>query len=185
MSNPALKSAAEITQQFEGVFSLIVSTSALFGASIFILGLYSVYKNSENPSRYPMDKAFKFIVSGSLLLAPLAFFQVILATVTVGGSGGRSALAFNDLSAAADQSLSGSAYEQYMPEQLWAIVMGFLFCVGAYAFIKGLAMIRNIGSNDDTGQMVSGRKVIQQLAFAMICMHIGTVVSFVLNSFLQ
>lgn len=159
--------------QIKPMVALVVSIGYLIGLVLFITGLYGFKKHSENPQQFTIAYCVMNMATGILLLLSGYFYSSLKSsTIDQGWSfDGESALSIDNAALADVGSMSNSLLGQYLPEQTIAMLIGFVYLVGLIAFIKGIYMLKNVGSVNSGHEGGIG-KALTHMAGGLVSMNI-------------
>ncbi|MCP1674250.1 NADH:ubiquinone oxidoreductase subunit 6 (subunit J) [Natronocella acetinitrilica] len=138
-----------VATQFAAIAQLIVIVGYLVGFVLFGIGIYGFKRWGENPNSFPLSRAVMSCIAATLLLTLGATYDIVMrSTIDPGfsGSDSRHALALSADALRIDSS-SNSIFSEYLPEHTIAVILGFIFVVGLYNFVKGIYLLKNIGAS--------------------------------------
>lgn len=173
-----MRPAAEIFNDLNSVGAMILILAALIGVCVFLYGLYVFWKAQSEPNRYNAGIAVRNLIAGSLLLTPGTFYSTLKASaVDPSWTHSNDALAIN--SSALQQGandLSNSFIGAYISTGVISAVLGLLFIIGLWGYLRGLYLIRELGLAGP-GQGTGPGKVMAHLIGGLILMNTVTVAS--------
>lgn len=147
-SGMAGQSTGAVATSLAPIASLVISISYMLGLILVILGIMGFKKHTQNPQQYTIASSFMSIVSGTLLLIPGLLYGVLKnTTISSGWSTDRSALSMASHTSATMGDVSKSFFANYIPPQTIALLVGFIYLIGLISFIRGIYLLKNIGSN--------------------------------------
>ncbi|MBP4081433.1 hypothetical protein [Aeromonas sp. MrichA-1] len=155
------------------VAELFVSIGYLVGLILFVLGLYGFKKNSESPQQYPMSYCIANLTTGTLLLLSGYFYGVVRNTAVNDGWSydNSSALALDKTALANSGNITNSFLGQYLPVHTVELLIGFIYLVGLLAFLKGIYMLKSVGSASNNGSDGIG-KALTHICGGVVSMNI-------------
>ena len=137
--------------EFAPVVELVVGIGYLMDILLVISGLLYFKKNSENPQQFTIQTATWTLVSGVLLLSSAWVYSTLQQTVipTSGQWSTDSSVLAIDRQLADEVGNVGNSYlGNMLPESTAMLLLGFVYIVGLIAFIRGIYLLKNVGSMD-------------------------------------
>lgn len=137
---------AAVRDQIDALINIIGSVAVMMGVMIFITGVYGIYSWSKAPLQNPMQSQILKIFTGSALLSLAVFYSIIKrSTIDPGWSETRTPLAL-DKNLLTIHNVSNTFIGQFMPAETAEAVFGMIYVFGFLFFIKGIVMLRDIGT---------------------------------------
>ncbi|WP_137297115.1 hypothetical protein [Psychromonas sp. SP041] len=137
------------------IAEFLVSGGTMIGLVFFVSGIYGLYARAENPSQYPLGVCVSSIVSGTFLIIPS---QVYAWTVNSFSSDSDWATNSTMLSVSTKLSddlsdISGTFLGEYISDDTFTTLMGMIYLVGLFGFLRGIYLIKEAGqlSNQQQG----------------------------------
>lgn len=139
------------TQGVTTVAEWLVGIFNLIGITLSFLGLYGFYKHSSDPRTYSISYCLGNIIAGALLLiSSTTYMWTVNSAAPVSWATDSSMLAvgskINDDINQAKQGFLG----KYLPEGSVKTLMGFVYLVGLISYLRGIYLLKNTGSVDNS-----------------------------------
>lgn len=165
-------SGMSATDVFGPIISLTVSIAYLIGVIVFILGLYGLKKHNENPQHYTIAYCVMNMLTGTFLLLCGTIYGIVRNS-TLGGDWDtdNSALSITKHADVSMGDISKSFFAEYIPPQTIMLILGFIYFVGLVAFIRGIFLLKNVGSVNNGSQGGIGKSLTHMLG-GVITMNI-------------
>lgn len=173
-SQPALAQsdrASNILDQYSAVTLLILAISILMALILFGVSLLGFKKHGENPNAVPLSQPIWGLVAATLLLGSGSFYGAVMtSTIDPDFSGQRSALALSE--EALQQDTAGGLFGEYLPDGTAIAILGFVFLVGFYNFLKGIWLLKDLGGQKRPGDDSSWGKPLTHILGGVAAMNI-------------
>lgn len=137
--------------QFAPLVDLVIGIGYVMGILLVISGLLYFKKNSENPQQFTIQTATWTLLSGVLLLSSAWVYSMLQQTIipSSGDWGTDSSVLAIDRQLADEVGEVGQSYlGTMMPESTAVLLLGFVYVVGLIAFVRGIYLLKNVGSMD-------------------------------------
>ncbi|MEZ8292779.1 hypothetical protein AB6D11_02875 [Vibrio splendidus] len=146
----------------------------VIGVVLLMTGIYSLYKRSISPQQNPLSVSIFTLLSAVMLISSTSFFHIVGGTVGLQGNTLTDRGAFSYDSSAYQQidNYENSWLGRYIPEQTQEMVMGFVWLAGLVGFLRGILLIKDLGSNGQNNQGGGPGKVAAHIIGGYITMNI-------------
>lgn len=157
---------------FGPISELVISIAYLIGFILIFAGIHGVKKHGQNPQHYTANYCIANFLTGSALLS-IGFIYGVVKVSTIDPSWTETAnpLALSSHTAIAIGSVSQSFLGEYLPEKTIGMIVGFIYLVGLVSFIKGVFLLKNVGSVNN-GQEGGIGKALTHMFGGVISMNI-------------
>jgi len=142
------------TDGIETISKIIVLAGEVLGLSITLISLYGFYAHNNNPNQHPTGANVTGLIAGAFLTVSSAAYSWTVNSVA------SSANWVSDSSMLAVGSHINDSYDdmkdtflgQYLTEDSFGTLMGFLFIIGLISFIRGLYLFKDSGKIDNSNE---------------------------------
>lgn len=163
-----------VAANLSALFQVVAQAGILIGFFLFGYGIYGFYTLSKNPGRDGVSKPILYLFSGALMISAGWFYELMKSSF-VGVSDGLSLdsgqmhLALDAEAAKATSAIDQSGLYGLIPETTVTTLLAFVYLVGFIFFLVGISKIKNIGSNNREGSVMSPT---MNILGGVICMNI-------------
>lgn len=163
----------------------------VFTAFAFVIGLwlsgyaafiwYSKNKNGGQSSSYSVWSTF---LAGNALMISTVLYEYFMNTAL--GDTWDKSIMFGAVDEVALKSIEGSQSPlmQFLPENTVALISGFIYLMGLFSYLKGVYLLRYIGSTGSQGQSVPTSKAAAHIVGGMILMNSNAFACSILGLFI-
>jgi hypothetical protein len=164
---------------FNYISSFLVSAFYVFGLYLVLNGLYSFKLMPDSPQQYPARVNAAKMCAGFALLSSAYFYAMMMSTATGEAvESASSVLSSNGHLVDQLTRIEGSFLAKYIPEHTSRTLLGILFIIGLGSFLKGLALLSEVGSPQNNGTSPFKRSM-SHIIGGMVCMNITAVSCFI------
>lgn len=166
-------SANEIQNTGFSILKLIFTITTLVGFFTAGAGLLGFMKHTAQPTVYTIKYCVTTLLVGSCLMIPGGMYSVVHTTVVdTNYQYNRAALYDGKLISESKGDLSKSVIGKYLSNEAWAVILTFLTVVGAYFFVKGIYLFKEVAAASP-GQDVGVSKPLTHIVGGVACMNIS------------
>lgn len=174
---PGIANAADVNTvgQLSSLFSVVLGAASFIGVLLFANGLIAVYQSQTGRSNKTIGQAVITMFVGTFMLSVGWVYGLMRASFVGANSTGvsyegRGTLALDAAAIASGNAAAKTGYGKFIPAQTLQAVFAFVFLVGLIAFIHGVYLLKNIGT--DGGSPDMKRACIYRIFGGLVCMNI-------------
>jgi len=156
----------------QSLSSLVVAVGYMLGTFCALIGLWGFKKRPENPQQYTIGYCVGNFFTGCALLASSFIYSAMSGTLGIAWDGSRNGLSLSSHDAeSAAANMPNNFLTKSLTDDTKKLIIGFVFLVGAVAFIRGIYLCKDFGERRNNGGSGTAMALFHMIG-GIICMNI-------------